>query len=118
MERFGFEADREALGDALLRARVSRLLPPALTAPLPYRLDGVPYAGLVARAAGLATSLAALGVCWELGDDSLLIARAAGLSPTELQELERRAFATADADSLRDLAARARLVPQSERARA
>ncbi len=98
MEAFGFEGDRDAILEALCSRRIRTFLPMNVFEPLPYRLDGRSFAEMAARTARFTRALKRRGVITNLGDDGVLIARAAGYSPREFHELNHRMFLTADAD--------------------
>lgn len=106
--RFGFSGTREGLVDALCQRPPHPLLPVHLTHPLPYGLDGQSSTDVVLRSIGFARLLEASGVLTNVTDEMVLVARAAGLTARELRDLDRRMFATADVDRIRDLLARIR----------
>ena len=106
LSEHGFEGDPEAVFQALLHRRARLLIPTDVLDPMPYSLDGSPFAALVQRAGALRARLEQQGVQVELMDEMVLTATAVGMLPAAFRDLDRRLFATADSEGLEDLAAR------------
>jgi hypothetical protein len=103
MERYGFAADRKPLIAAMADFRVRHLLPMSLWEPLPYTMDGLPMQAAAERTTAMARQLEGAGILTGMGDDSVLVAYAAGIPPAEFRRLERAIFVTADADRMTDV---------------
>jgi hypothetical protein len=106
MAVFGFEADHQALLTDLLRRRARRFAPLHAADPLPYRLDGQPFAKLSERAAGLVRQLGEHGILTGMSDETVLIALAAGYTPGEFRRMDREIFVLGDADRMSEVISR------------
>jgi radical SAM superfamily enzyme YgiQ (UPF0313 family) len=108
MQGYGFEADRAELLADLLRRRARRFVPLHAVDPLPYRLDGQPFAALSRRAAGLMKRLRQHGILTGMSDETVLIAHAAGYPPRDFHRIDREIFVLADADRMSEVIDRVR----------
>ena len=103
MTRYGFSGDRQSIVEDMAHRRISRLLPQHVTAPLPYRLDGMTFERLVARSQQFAQRLQARGILTGISDELVLVALASGRSPREFVTENHEIFSLADSDRLTDL---------------
>lgn len=103
MARYGFSGNREAVLEDMVNRRISRLVPSHLVKPLPYQLDGVPFADLAARSSEFARRLAERGILTGISDETVLLAQAADREVTEFARETGEIFASADSDRLADI---------------
>jgi hypothetical protein len=66
-------------------------------------MDGLPMQAAAERTTAMARQLEGAGILTGMGDDSVLVAYAAGIPPAEFRRLERAIFVTADADRMTDV---------------
>jgi radical SAM superfamily enzyme YgiQ (UPF0313 family) len=103
-QSYGFESDQEALLTALCNRRARHFLPINFFEPLPYSLDGKSFRELSARNADLVRFLRQQEILINLGDDTALIALAAGLKPEEYQAIDHDIFVLCDHERVEQLA--------------